>query len=134
ASAGFLRQVDAPLHAHADALGAARAATPTSVRRGGIEATKSIGNALVAQSGVQAALLAEAGITASLNILDDTRGLPELFRSNDLSPLTQPISGEGIMAAHVKFFPCVNTAQTAVAAAIELHRQLQNQTADIQRI
>ena len=38
------------------------------------------------------------------------------------------------MAAHVKFFPCVNTAQTAVAAATELHTQLQNPTADIQRI
>jgi 2-methylcitrate dehydratase len=120
--------------AHAIALGASRAVTPSIVRRGGIAAAKSIANALIAQSGVQAALLAAAGITAPLNVLDETRGVRELFRSSDLSPLTEPISATAVMAAHVKFFPCVNTAQTAVAAAIELHAQVQHQTADIQRI
>jgi 2-methylcitrate dehydratase len=134
AIAGFLIGLDEQRLAHAIALGAARAATPSIIRRGGIAAAKSIANAMVAQSGVQAALLAEAGITGPLNILDDPRGLQELFRSPDLLPLTRPISGNATMAAQVKFFPCVNTAQTAVAAAAEVRKAMKHQINEIRAV
>jgi len=65
--------------AHAIALGAARAATPSIVRTGDISSTKSIASALVAEAGVQGALLAERGMTGPLAILDDGRGLRDLF-------------------------------------------------------
>jgi 2-methylcitrate dehydratase len=126
AMAGRLMGLDEERLAHALALGAARAATPAIVRTGHISAAKSIGNALVAQSGVQAALLAERGLTGPLPILDDARGLRDLFAHADPSALTQPIPADGaIVAAHVKAYPCVNTAQSAVTAALALHRMMQ---------
>src|SRR5262245_21879079 len=63
AMAGRLMGLDRGRLAHAIALSAARAATSTAVRFGDISAAKSIANALVAQNGVQAGLLAERGIT-----------------------------------------------------------------------
>jgi 2-methylcitrate dehydratase len=65
AMTGKLMQLDETRLAHALALALARAATPRIVRTGEISATKSIANALVAQTGVQAALLAERGITGT---------------------------------------------------------------------
>ena len=63
AMAGRLMGLDRRRLAHAIALSGARAATSTAVRFGDISAAKSIANALVAQNGVQATLLAEHGIT-----------------------------------------------------------------------
>jgi 2-methylcitrate dehydratase len=125
AMAGRLMGLHEEKLAHALALGAARAATPAIVRTGHISAAKSIGNALVAQSGVQAALLAEKGLTGPLPILDDPRGLRDLFASGDVSQLLAPMPSDGAIGrAHVKAYPCVNTGQSAVAAALELHKQL----------
>src|SRR6267154_4029647 len=91
AIAGRLMNLDETQLAHALALGAARAATPAIVRSGDISAAKSIANALVAQSGVQAALLAERGVTGPLAILDHTRGLGDLFGHRDKFHLSAPI-------------------------------------------
>src|SRR5262249_10557198 len=65
AMAGRLMGLDHGRLAHAIALSAARAATSTAVRFGDISAAKSIANALVAQNGMQAALLAEPGINGA---------------------------------------------------------------------
>jgi 2-methylcitrate dehydratase len=125
AMAGRLLGLDADRLAHALALGAARAATPAIVRSGHISAAKSIANALVAQSGVQAALFAEAGLTGPLPVLDDARGLRDIFASGDVSALLAPMPAAGaVMRAHVKAYPCVNTGQSAVAAALHLHKML----------
>ena len=125
AMAGRLMRLDAGKLAHALALGAARAATPAIVRTGHISAAKSIANALVAQAGVQAALFAEAGLSGPLPVLDDSRGLRGLFANGDGSGLVAPMpAGGAIMRAHVKTYPCVNTGQSAVAAALQLHAML----------
>ena len=124
AMAGRLMGLDENLLAHAMALGAARAPTPAIVRTGHISSAKSIANALIAQSGVQAALFAEEGLTGPLPILDDTRGLRDLFAQGDLSHLAAPMTASAITAAHVKAYPCVNTGQSAVAAALKLHAML----------
>jgi 2-methylcitrate dehydratase len=125
AMAGRLMGLDESPLAHAISLGAARAATPSIVRTGDISATKSIASALVAQAGAQAALLAERGITGPLTILDDATGLRDLFAHGDREALRAPISERSaIHRAHVKAYPCVNTAQSAVAAALELHAML----------
>jgi 2-methylcitrate dehydratase len=125
AMAGRLMGLSEDRLAHAISLGAARAATPSIVRTGDISATKSIANALVAQAGVQAAFLAERGITGPLTILDDPKGLHDLFANGDRAALTSPIlSRSAITNAHVKAYACVNTGQSAVAAALKLHAML----------
>jgi 2-methylcitrate dehydratase len=118
--------LDRPRLAHAIALSAARAATSTAVRFGDISAAKSIANALVAQNGVQAALLAERGITGPLDLFENPRGMREVFcRGDAAAALTAPLPAEStIMAANVKAFPCLATGQSVVAAGIEMHRRL----------
>lgn len=135
AIAGRLMGLDETRLAHALALGFARAPTPSIVRRGHISAAKSVANALVAQSGAQAALLAERGITGPLAILDDANGLRDIFRDGDLSHLTEPIPPRGaVMRAHVKTYPCINTGQSAVAAALQMHKVLKESVESLTRI
>jgi len=135
AMAGRLMGLDQSRLAHAISLGAARSATPSIVRRGDISAAKSFANAAVAQAGVQAALLAERGITGPLAILDDPEGLRDLFANGDLEPLTAPISEKSAVGrAHVKTYPCINTGQSAVAAALKLHAMLNGEVDKLSRI
>ena len=61
--AGWLMRLDRSTLAHAVALSVARTATSAAVRWGEMSAAKSLANALVAQNGVQAALLARHGVT-----------------------------------------------------------------------
>jgi 2-methylcitrate dehydratase len=135
AMAGLLMGLDAGRLAHALALGLARAPTPAIVRSGHISAAKSLSNALVAQGGVQAALLAEAGITGPLAIFEDARGLGPLFGNAPLAALVEPLPDAGaIMRCHVKAYPCINTGQSAVAAALQLHAALNGDIAGLTRI
>ena len=135
AIAGRLMELPEERLAHALALGAARAATPRIVRTGDISAAKSLANALVAQSGVQAALLAAQGVTGPLAILDDARGLRDLFAGAELSSLAASFPLDGtIMRAHVKAYPCINTGQSAVAAALDLHSILKGNAPALSRI
>ena len=135
AIAGRLMGLPEPQLAHALALGAARAATPSIVRTGDISAAKSLANALVAQSGVQAAMLAEHGVTGPLAILDDARGLRDLFVRLDAPELCAPfLSDSAIMRAHVKAYPCINTGQSTVAAALKLYAMLNGKASSLSRI
>jgi 2-methylcitrate dehydratase len=126
AMAGRLMRLSRQRLAHAIALSGARAATSTAVRFGDISAAKSIANALVAQNGVQAALLAEHGITGPLDLFENPRGMREVFSKGDAAAaLDAPLPDESyIMAANVKAFPCLATGQGVVAAGIEMHRRL----------
>ncbi len=135
AIAGRLMGLSESQLAHALALGAARAATPSIVRSGDISGAKSLANALVAQSGMQATLLAEQGATGPLAILDDARGLRDLFARLDVSVLCAPFDADGaILRAHVKAYPCINTGQSAVAAALKLHAMLKGKASSLSRI
>jgi 2-methylcitrate dehydratase len=136
AMAGFLMGLDEKKLAHAIALGAARAPTSAAVRSGDISGAKSIANALVAQSGATAARLAEHGVTGPLGILDQERGLDDVFtRREGLSGLTVPLAERCyIMMAHVKAYPCVATGQSAVAAALKLHQAVRGDLDRAQRI
>lgn len=129
AMAGRLLGLDAAALAHAIALGAARAPVPLAVREGNISAAKSIANALVAQSGMQAALLAAHGVTGPLDVLEAERGLAMVFshRPQDAAALFgAPLPPGGLVGGRVavKAYPCFAGAQCAVAAAIALHRML----------
>jgi 2-methylcitrate dehydratase len=123
--------------AHALALAAARSITPGIVRKGHLSAAKSLTNALIAQSGVLAARLAETGATGPLEILDDKEvGLPIMFRPNgDSSTLYAPQREKPkILSSHVKTYPCIGTGQTAVRAALEALQEVGADPTAIERI
>ncbi len=126
AMAGRLMGLDRLRLAHAIALSGARAATSTAVRFGEISAAKSIANALVAQNGMQAALLAAHGITGPLDLFENPRGIRAVFSKGDAAArLTAALPAESsIMGANVKAFPCLATGQSVVAAGIEVHHRL----------
>jgi 2-methylcitrate dehydratase len=125
AMAGRLLGLDEEKLAHAIALSAARAPTPVAVREGGISAAKSVANALIAQAGMQAALLAAHGITGPLDLFEAERGLKAVFAHQ--SAAAGDILGAPSPAEHfisrvaIKAYPCFAGAQCAVAAAIALH-------------
>src|SRR5262249_28316316 len=122
--------------AHALALAATRCATPKIVRWGAISAAKNLANALVAQAGVQAALLAAKGLTGPLEALDHAGGIPAIFDPElGFERLWGPLSSPPIiMTANVKSFPCIGTAQTLIVAALEAHKKLGGRLAEIERI
>jgi 2-methylcitrate dehydratase len=126
AIAGRLMRLDRRRLAHAIALGAARAPTPVGVREGGISAAKSIANALIAQNGMQAALLARRGITGPLDLFEAERGLKTVFAhapetAGDV--LAAPLPARSyITRTAIKAYPCYAGGQAAIAAALALHR------------
>jgi 2-methylcitrate dehydratase len=133
--AGWLMQLNREALSHAIALSVANAAMSAVVRTGDMSAAKSLANALVAQNGVQAALLARHGVTGPLAVLDHPRGMKAVFPKLDTAAMTLPLqAGSYVMRSNVKAYPCVATAQAAVAAALELHCLIGGDAALIDRI
>jgi 2-methylcitrate dehydratase len=128
AIAGRLMGLDSQHLAHALALSAARAPTPLAVRHGAISAAKSFANALVAQNGMQAALLAGHGVTGPLDLIESPYGLRTVFSNTEaLAALTSPFPDESyIMRANIKAYPCLATGQAIVAAGLALNRQVES--------
>ena len=124
AIAGRLMGLDAEKLAHAIALSAARAPTPVAVREGGISAAKSIANALIAQSGMQSALLAAQGITGPLDLFEAERGIKAVFARGPAGDILGAPLPEAsfIMRTGIKAYPCFAGGQSAVAAGIAMHR------------
>jgi 2-methylcitrate dehydratase len=125
--AGRLLGLNEEKLAHAIALGAARAPTPVAVREGAISAAKSIANALIAQSGMQAALLAAAGVTGPLDLFEAERGLKAVFAhapqsAAEILGAPLPAANFFISRVAIKAYPCFAGGQSAVAAALALHR------------
>jgi 2-methylcitrate dehydratase len=124
AVAGRLLRLPQHKLAHAIALSAARAATPVAVREGGISAAKNIANALIAQNGMQATLLAQQGVTGPLDLFEAERGLRAVFPRGPAGEIfAAPLRDDGfIMRSAIKAYPCFAGGQSAVAAGIALHR------------
>jgi 2-methylcitrate dehydratase len=136
AVAGWLMRLPSQQLAHAIALGAARAPTPVAVREGGISAAKGIANALIAQNGMQATLLAARGVTGPLDLFEAERGLKAVFPRGPAGDiLAAPMTDDGfIMATAVKAYPCFAGGQSAVAAAIALHRLVDGDIAQLKTL
>jgi 2-methylcitrate dehydratase len=126
AVAGWLLRLPEETLAHAIALSAARAATPVAVREGGISAAKNIANALIAQNGMQATLLAQQGVTGPLDLFEAERGLRAVFSRGPAGEIfAAPWPDESfIMRSAIKAYPCFAGGQSAVAAGIALHRRV----------
>ena len=125
AMAGRLMRLDARKLGHALALSGARAVTPLAVRHGDISAAKSVANALVAQNGVQATMLAQHGVTGPLDLFENPHGLRAVFPGADgAAGLTAPLAPDSyVMSCHIKAYPCLATGQAIVHAALDMHRQ-----------
>jgi 2-methylcitrate dehydratase len=137
AMAGRLMGLDTQRLAHALALGSARSPTPLAVRHGAISAAKSFANALVAQNGMQAAMLARHGVTGPLDIMENPYGLRPVFaKAEAMAALTAPLPAESyIMRANIKAYPCLATGQAIVAAGIGLNREVKRQlNGDVSRL
>src|SRR5262245_8888667 len=126
AMAGRLMGLDVNQLGQALALSGARAITPLAVRHGDISGAKNVANALVAQSGVQATILAKRGMTGPLDLFENRHGLKSIFPGiNWMESITAPLPPDSyIMGCHVKAFPCLATGQGIVAAGLALHRQI----------
>ncbi len=124
AVAGWLLRLPEDKVAHAIALSAARAATPVAVREGGISAAKNIANALIAQNGMQATLLAGRGVTGPLDLFEAERGLRAVFPHGPAGEIFDaPLPDDSfIMRSAIKAYPCFAGGQSAVAAGIAMHR------------
>jgi 2-methylcitrate dehydratase len=136
AMAGRLMTLDPLRQAHGLGLSAIRTAVPKIARKGEMSAGKSLANSLVAQCGVQAALLAAKGLTGPREALDHKDGLHLLFDpARDLetlwAPPGQPLD---IMSAHMKSYPSIGTSQTMATAALSFRPQLIDRLDDIERI
>jgi 2-methylcitrate dehydratase len=126
AMAGRLMKLEPLTLAQALALSGARAITPLAVRQGEISGAKNVANALVAQNGIQATILAKHGMTGPLDLFENQHGLKRVFPGiNWMEPLTAPLTAQSyIMGCHMKAFPCLATGQGIVAAGLALHRQV----------
>lgn len=134
AMAARLLGLDRVTLANALALSGARAPTPLVVRHGAISAAKSVANALVAQNGMQATLLARHGMTGPLDLFENPHGLGSLFPRLDGS-LTAPLARECyLMGCHVKAYPCLATGQSIVHAGLDIHRQVGGDAGKLRRI
>jgi 2-methylcitrate dehydratase len=122
--------------ANALELSGARAPTPLVVRHGAISAAKSVANALVAQNGMQATLMAKHGITGPLDLFENPHGLGRLFPGlNGAMSLAAPLSADCyLMGCHVKAYPCLATGQSIVHAALDIHRQASGDVSRLDRI
>ncbi len=134
AMAARLMRLDRVTLANALALSGARAPTPLVVRHGAISAAKSVANALIAQNGMQATLLARHGMTGPLDLFENSHGLGSLFPHLD-SSLTAPLARECfLMGCHVKAYPCLATGQSIVHAGLDIHRQVGGEPGQLRHI
>ena len=119
---GRLAGFDVVTQANAIAMGAMRCSTPSIVRWGKLSEVKNLANALIAQSGVQTAMLAGRGVTGPLEVLNDRGGLHQVFDPKlNLEQLWAPVSEPPfIMTSNIKPYACIGTAQAAVEAALNI--------------
>ncbi|HLI27131.1 MAG TPA: MmgE/PrpD family protein [Chloroflexota bacterium] len=136
AIASRLLQLDLRRTTHALALGAAHGNVLAAIRAGQLSTAKALANAIVAQTGTLATLLAAEGLTGPLGVLDGPHGWTQtVLAGADLASLVAPLDGPlRIMAVSIKAYPCIGTAQAAVAAAIQARRVISSVVAEVDRI
>jgi 2-methylcitrate dehydratase len=136
AMAGFLMNLDGERMSHALALGAVYCPTLGTIRRGHLSAAKGMANATIAQEAVFQTMLAANGITGPLETLEGTNGLNAVVLSRGGISETF-FAGEDhyrIMDAGIKPYPCFGTAQSLVAAALEVRPRVAQKLDEIERI
>jgi 2-methylcitrate dehydratase PrpD len=133
ATAAHLLVLDQDQTAHAIAIAGGEASGTLEYDRSGGEA-KRFYPALAARSGIEAAVLARAGLTGPLTILEGERGIYRLF--GDGSSRFDAIWSANfhIRGAFFKLNPAVGTHQAPIQALAELTEEHQFTAADIEQI
>jgi 2-methylcitrate dehydratase len=136
AIASRLLELDPQRTAHALALGVAHANALAAIRSGQLSAAKSVANAIVAQTGTLAALLAAEGLSGPLQVLEGPHGWAQtVLPDADLTSLAAPLDGRcRITDVSIKAYPCIGTAQAAIAAAIQARRLLAADAPAVERM
>jgi 2-methylcitrate dehydratase len=121
AIAGRLLKLDANQLANALALSAAHGNTLSAVRSGQLSNAKAMANAFVAYHATICTMLASQGATGPLSIFEGKGGLNQAFLAGaDLNLLREPIRDHfRISDVSIKAYPCIGTAQSMVAAALQ---------------
>jgi 2-methylcitrate dehydratase len=121
AIAGRLLKLNVDELTNAMALSAAHGNTLSAVRSGQLSNAKAMANAFVASQGTLCTLLAAEGTTGPRSIFEGKGGLSQAFLAGaDLALLGEPIRDRfRISDVSIKAYPCIGTAQSMVAAALE---------------
>ncbi|MEE9569294.1 MAG: MmgE/PrpD family protein [Candidatus Binatia bacterium] len=110
--------------AHALAIAGSHASTLGEVRRGKLSMWKGAAEPMGARSGTFAALLADAGLTGPLTVLDGKYGYGKMVAGALDVKLLRERSGDfRILKSCTKVSPCVFIAQAPIAAALKIHSQ-----------
>jgi 2-methylcitrate dehydratase len=134
ALAGKLLGLSAPQLAHALAIAAAHANTLAEVRRGQLSMWKAAAEAMSAKMGTFAALLARAGVTGPLSVIDGEYGFGKVVVGKFEPEFVRRFDGEfSILTSCIKVWPCLFVAQAPIAAAVQLYEQ-GVRAADIEKI
>jgi 2-methylcitrate dehydratase len=121
--------------AHALAIAGSHACTLAAVRKGKLSMWKGAAEAMAAKSGTFAALLARAGMTGPLSILEGNGGYAKVVvGAIDAAVLRKQPEEFLLLTSCVKLWPCVFVAQAPIAAALKLRRQSKLSPEKIEKI
>lgn len=137
AMAGRLLGLPADRLAHALALAMSHSHTLGIVRFGQLSAAKSMANSMVAHSSVMATLLAAHGATGPATVFEGPAGMLQAsLDKGDPRGLVAPLDAGRlrIMEVNIKSYPCLGSGQAAVAAALELRKQLADPLSQLERL
>jgi len=125
AAAGKMLGLDAGKLANALAIAGSNASTLAEVRSGA-ELTPAKGSAepMASRNGTFAALLARAGLSYPLTIIEGESGFKKMVAGSLDEETLRKRSGDfAILKSSIKLWPCVGTAQAPIAAAAAVYRQ-----------
>jgi 2-methylcitrate dehydratase len=124
AIAARLSGMDPARTAHAMAISASHQNTLAQLQSGAVSMIKGTAEGWVAKAGVEAALLAQHGVTGPLDLMEGGAGWAKCVAGEvDFGALCAPLDGRfRLLQTSIKPYPAVATAVAPVWAAIELHR------------
>jgi 2-methylcitrate dehydratase len=124
ATAARLSGMDAVRMAHAMAISASHQNTLAQLQSGAVSMIKGTAEGWVAKAGVEAALLAQHGVTGPLELMEGGAGWAKCVAGQvDFEALCAPVDGQfRLLQTSIKPYPAVATAVAPIRAAIELHR------------
>ena len=135
ALAARLSKMSATQMAHAMAIAASHQNTLAQLQNGGVANMKATAEAWVAKAGVEAALMAKAGITGPLDLLEGSAGwIRAVAGECQLEKLLSPVEHYLMLDSNLKPYPAVATTMSSIACAIALHQATQINFADIEKI
>ena len=136
AAAARLIGGDPEITAQALAISATHQNTLAQIQHGRIAMIKATADAWVAKGAVEAALLAEQGLTGPDEIFEGASGwTAAVAGAVDYGRLLRPLDGAfGILEARIKPFAAVGPAQAPIQAAVEIYARHRPAAEDVEEV